>query len=120
MVFIQTNINLNNNELFKMNGLNTIDDSGHYLNTEESICFPFSMGKSRISKLMHKYLTRKFTEDIDYLQRKGGIHWIEDGLTTSVVKGITDDENLMITRVGVFDSNQPAPEEPISKLLLTH
>jgi hypothetical protein len=64
--------------------------------------------------MMDKYLTRKFTEDIDYIEEQGGIKFIESGLKTSLINGITDSENMLINRIGTFDSNQPAPEKPIN------
>jgi hypothetical protein len=89
---------------------------------EENIS-PFKVGKITIGKIMNKYLTRKFTEDIDYIEQKGGIinpnpgmKWIEESLQTSVENGLMDNETLLVTRIGIFDSNQPAPEEPISNI----
>jgi hypothetical protein len=39
---------------------------------EDNIYSPFKIGKTTISNIMSKYLTRKFTEDIDYIQQRGG------------------------------------------------
>jgi hypothetical protein len=39
---------------------------------KEEIQEPFKISKTTISTLMSKYLSRKFTEDIDYLHKKGG------------------------------------------------
>ena len=39
---------------------------------EDNIYSPFKIGKTTISNIMNKYLTRKFTEDIDYIQQRGG------------------------------------------------
>jgi hypothetical protein len=90
----------------------------------EEIQEPFKISKTTISKLMSKYLSRKFAEDIDYLSKKGGhfsltlgISWLERGLVTNFEQGLIDDENLNIIRVNVYDSNEPAPEDPISKTI---
>ena len=90
------------------------ETSSDLKDVKDKIYTPFKLGKVAIGNIMEKYLTRKFTEDIDYLQEQGGIKSIESGLKTSLVNGITDNENMMINRIGVFDSNQPAPEKPIS------
>jgi hypothetical protein len=51
--------------------------------SKEGIQDPFKISKTCISNLMSKYLSRKFTEDIDYLNKKGG----SDFLTHQVSVG---------------------------------
>ncbi len=98
---------------------NSFDEtSANLKDIEDNIYSPFKLGKVAIGNLINKYFTKKFTEDIDYLQQRGGINWIENSLKTSFKNGISDNDNMLITRVGVFDSNQPAPEKPISNSLL--
>ncbi len=75
---------------------------------------PFKIGKSTIDSLINKYLSRKFCEDVEYLQQKGGINWIEQALVTSISDGLTDDEVLKVNRSNAFDTNEPPQEEPIS------
>jgi hypothetical protein len=94
------------------------ETSSNLKDVEDKIYSPFKLGKVAIGNIMNKYLTRKFTEEIEYIQEKGGLKFLESGLKTSLVNGICDNDNMMITRIGVFDSNQPAPEKPISNLCL--
>jgi hypothetical protein len=39
---------------------------------EDNIYSPFKIGKTTISKLISTYLSKTFTEDIDYIQQRGG------------------------------------------------
>jgi hypothetical protein len=94
------------------------ETSSNLKDVDDKTYSPFKLGKTAISNIMNKYLTRKFTEDIDYLQEIGGVKFLESGLKTSLTNGINDSDNMMITRIGVFDSNQPAPEKPISKYII--
>jgi hypothetical protein len=40
---------------------------------KEDIQEPFQISKMTLSTMMSKYLSRKFAEDVDYLNKKGGI-----------------------------------------------
>lgn len=80
---------------------------------EEDGIYPFTISKSTIGHIIGKYLSRKFTDDIDFVQTKGGVQWLEEGLRTSIKNGISDGESDLMERVGIFDSNEPIPEDPI-------
>jgi hypothetical protein len=54
----------------------TNDESESFVS--DNIYSPFKIGKTFINNLMDKYLTRKFTEDIDYLDHQGGIIYLNN------------------------------------------
>jgi hypothetical protein len=59
-----------------LNDSNAIDETATGLketNIEDNLLHPFTITKNILSTIMDKYLTRKFTEDIDFLVQKGGI-----------------------------------------------
>ena len=74
---------------------------------------PFKITKECIDYLMQRYLNRKFTEEIDYLQRVNGVGFLEAGLCTSISSGLKDTEERRDKRIELFDSNEKPPEEPI-------
>lgn len=74
---------------------------------------PFKVSKDGIDFFVQKYLNRKFTEEIDYLERLGGPKFFEDGLCTSFSKGLSENEADREKRIEAFDSNERPPEEPI-------
>lgn len=56
---------------------NTQDETSAHLkesssDLDETLYSPFKISKNMISNLMNLYLTKKFTEDIDYLNKEGG------------------------------------------------
>ena len=76
---------------------------------------PFKVGKEGVDYFIQKYLNRKFTEELDYIDKHGGIRFFEEGLYTSIANGLIDktseDKDL---RIEVFDSNEKAADEEIS------
>lgn len=74
---------------------------------------PFTVTKEGIDYLIQKYLNRKFTEDLDYLERSSGVKFYEGALVTSFDKGLVQTEDEKEKRVEEFDSNETPPEEPI-------
>jgi hypothetical protein len=56
---------------------NTQDETSAHLkesssDVDDTLYSPFKIGKNMISNLMNLYLTKKFTEDIDFLNNQGG------------------------------------------------
>lgn len=74
---------------------------------------PFLVTKEGIDYFVQKYLNRKFTEEIDYIEKLGGPQFYEKGLCTSFDKGLTESDEEKDARISNFDSNERPPEEPI-------
>ena len=82
----------------------------------DDVVQPFKIGKKGLSGIMQKYLTRKFTEDIDFLHQQGGANWLEDCLLTNKLEGIKETDYYF--RISVFDSNENAPDPMRGNLYL--
>ena len=76
---------------------------------------PFKIGKRGLDGIMQKYLNRSFTEDVDFLNQKGGITWVESILLTNKELGLNDSDELRIQRITAFDTNQSLPDAELSK-----
>lgn len=74
---------------------------------------PFSVTKEGIDYLIQKYLNRRFTEDLDYLERNSGVKFYEGALCTTYDKGLVEADDQKEKRIEEFDSNEAPPEEPI-------
>lgn len=75
---------------------------------------PFKITKDGVDYLIQKYLNRKFTEDIDYIERVDGVKFFEEGLSTSFERGLVESIEKREIRISEFDTNEDPPEEPIS------
>ena len=75
---------------------------------------PFKMSKEGVDYLNQKYLNRKFTEDIDYLEKLDGIKFITKSLLVNPESGLDEDESQREKRIDAFDSNESPPLEPIN------
>ena len=74
---------------------------------------PFKVTKDGIDYLIQKYLNRKFTEDLDYLNKLKGPKFYESGLCTDYNLGLIEDEDRKEVRIQEFDSNESPPDPEI-------
>lgn len=86
-------------------------------NEEEEIEEPFKISKKGLDTIMNKYLSRRLDEDIMFIERKGGIKFLEEALCTNFQRGLNDND-AFVGRIKAFDSNERAPEDPLSIILL--
>jgi len=75
---------------------------------------PFKISKDGINYFMQKYLNRKLTEEIDYIEKlEGNMKFFEEGLCTSFSQGLNEEEEQKQKRIDRFDSNERPPDEPL-------
>jgi magnesium-transporting ATPase (P-type) len=76
---------------------------------------PFLLSKDGINYLMQKYLNRKTTEEIDYIEKlDGNTKFFETGLCTSFSQGLNESDDQQQKRIQSFDSNERPPDEPLN------
>ena len=75
---------------------------------------PFKVSKDGINYLIQKYLNRKVTEEIDYIEKLGDPKFFEEGLCTSFSQGLNESEEQKNKRIECFDSNERPPDEPLN------
>lgn len=81
---------------------------------EDEVQPPFMIGKPGIDFIISMYMSRKLCEEVTYIESKGGISWLEESLVTSTKQGLNLTESDKSERINAFDSNEPAPEDPVS------
>jgi magnesium-transporting ATPase (P-type) len=90
------------------------DETNTFDEIYDEIQPPYKIGKPGIDFIISKYLSRKLCEEVTYIESKGGLTWLEESLRTSTQNGLNLTETDKLERINAFDSNEPAPEEPLS------
>ena len=90
------------------------DDKKEENDVDDEIDPPFQISKKGLDKLIQNYLSRTLDEDLDTIEKNGGMNWIENGLQSDLQNGIKD-EDMFFARKKAFDTNEQEPEEPLSK-----
>jgi hypothetical protein len=80
---------------------------------DDEIEEPFKISKKGLEILMNNYLSRKLDEELVFLERRGGMCFLEEALCTSYSRGLTDTDDYL-ARKKIFDTNEQEPEEPLS------
>ena len=92
---------------------NNLDNNQVNDEIDDEIEDPFKISKNGIENLMNRYLSRKFDDELVYIERKGGIKFIEEALQTNFKNVIVDKDDFS-NRKKAFDTNEQEPDEPLS------